>query len=116
MVNEWMALLPDYMEEDDVSDFTVDNGWVYFLHEYESSAECSGFYKMRLDGDELEMFHNEILEDVTCSLDKVADGWVYYTLDFDTGADDDEDSEIQYKVRTDGSGKQKLEEERKRDT
>ena len=105
-LQEWAPPLPDYIELDDTSDFMIDDGWVYFLHEYESSVECAGFYQMRLDGSELKMFHVESLEDVTCSLDKVEGGWAYFTLDYDTGADDDEDTEIQYKVRTDGSDRQ----------
>ena len=107
-IKAWVALLPDYIDEDEVSDFTVDDGWVYFLHAYESSVECAGFYQMRLDGSELKMFHVESLEDVTCSLDKVEGDWAYFTLDYDTGSDDDEDTEIQYKVRTDGSDREKL--------
>ena len=108
MSNEWIDLLPEYMDEDDVSGFITADGWIYFLHEYESSSDCAGFYKMRSDGSEMEMFHNESLEDVACTLDSVEDGWVYFTLDYYASAGVYEDTKIHFKVRTDGSERQKL--------
>ena len=106
-LQEWVPPLPDYIEAGDTSDFAVTDGWVYFLYEYESSADYAGFYKMRPDGSELEMFHSEILEDVSCSLDVVEGGWAYFTLDYYTGDEEDDDTEVCYKIRIDGSGKEK---------
>jgi hypothetical protein len=117
MPAELIALVREKMREHyHVEDFDYihKDGFVYILYENEKGCDLSDvqFYIMSEDVNEPMMFFeiNNMHEGVRCLMLDVRDGWMYYSMRYDSMEDR---PDFYYKVRTNGRDNQPILEHKK---